>query len=724
MMLLLLLGLLLSLSLVADPASADAIDANTVFPTIPGANFSAFTQVEGGFDPNYGSVLLYWNIESSGRTEVLHGLLVLNASAVDPAYGTGAKSLANSWVGLGLGLCMLSGDFIMVHAFPNGTGAEVLWLITTSRYYEAPITNPDTTIVAASTGSLIRYQGNGYIAGEFRRFTSLEAGQMTNHQPIDVNATTDFVWSFNLNPKSTPTQSFKVWHTYNRGRYQIRLATGNPAGPQPTANMPLRYAHGGVMGFTWMLLFPLAIYWARFGKSMPAFNTGWFWIHIFLQITGSVLSATFIIVVITTIPDSVNWGSSAVFDQINRPHPIIGFTVLSLIVVQLWLGPLNRLSLSIDSLFPYRPFISSLHRWTGRALLLLAFAQVGLGLQTLFAWPDGPFDGRGGIIYWVLYFVLLGLWAILFAGTELFWLLRVRKADGGFISRRTGRIYGRIPSTSPSPASAAAYEKSGLAQPTRGRFGIISGGTRPEDALRPTAAPPPAGESQDHSLSVPLKDYGGGAARGNPTASGMWRQFSWVDIDEALNDGQLFVVAKGRYVYDINQWIYSHPGGQIVLNQVAGTDITNDYFHESGFDASTFVAKRPTPVSSGNRHLPTPSIPRSVHGGAGGSGAGSGHSHAPPTIPSQLNIPASSDLDLAGVPPLTDDERRLVIKARRTNVHSRLAIEKLSSLMVGVVAESAGMPEDTPAPFSPLEYRRYALIESRIERSGSPSANP
>ena len=91
-----------------------------------------------------------------------------------------------------------------------------------------------------------------------------------------------------------------------------------------------------------------------------------------------------------------------------------------------------------------------------------------------------------------------------------------------------------------------------------------------------------------------------------------------------------------------------------------------------------------------------------------------------PTTPPTVAPPTSSEL--AGVPPLTDAEWKLVLKARRTNVHSRLAIEKLSSFMVGEMAGVTSYADETP-PFDPFEYRRYALIQSFIT-GGVHTQNP
>jgi predicted heme/steroid binding protein len=60
------------------------------------------------------------------------------------------------------------------------------------------------------------------------------------------------------------------------------------------------------------------------------------------------------------------------------------------------------------------------------------------------------------------------------------------------------------------------------------------------------------------------------------------KTFTWKTLDEAIQAGNKYVVADGQYVYDISKWIASHPGGRIILNYACGTDISNDYFHESG----------------------------------------------------------------------------------------------------------------------------------------------
>jgi hypothetical protein len=47
------------------------------------------------------------------------------------------------------------------------------------------------------------------------------------------------------------------------------------------------------MAVVWMVLFPFAIYWARFVRSMPKFNRGWMWVHMSTQILGATLAIAF-----------------------------------------------------------------------------------------------------------------------------------------------------------------------------------------------------------------------------------------------------------------------------------------------------------------------------------------------------------------------------------------------------------------------------------------------
>ncbi|KAG0343866.1 hypothetical protein BG004_004924 [Podila humilis] len=61
-------------------------------------------------------------------------------------------------------------------------------------------------------------------------------------------------------------------------------------------------------------------------------------------------------------------------------------------------------------------------------------------------------------------------------------------------------------------------------------------------------------------------------------------KITWDTINNRVNSGAKLVVVDD-YVFDIREWIPSHPGGQKVLERVIGTDITEDFYGHSGFSS-------------------------------------------------------------------------------------------------------------------------------------------
>jgi hypothetical protein len=189
------------------------------------------------------------------------------------------------------------------------------------------------------------------------------------------------------------------------------------------------------------------------------------------------------------------------------------------------------------------------------------------------------------------------------------------------------------------------------------------------------------------------------------------KRYTWESLDTAIMKGEMLVVANGKYVYDISKWITSHPGGQIILQNVNGTDITNDYFHEGGFDAAEFTpTAKPPPKKLIN------SDRRSI----------SGLSLADAIAVERRNSGRISAVSIdASTPNFTQDEWALIQRARRTHVHTRLAIQKLASLVVGEIDVRAPFNPsfsattindfDSDQPFDEFEYRRYAMTKREIE---------
>ncbi|KAJ3305722.1 hypothetical protein HDV03_001130 [Kappamyces sp. JEL0829] len=184
------------------------------------------------------------------------------------------------------------------------------------------------------------------------------------------------------------------------------------------------------------------------------------------------------------------------------------------------------------------------------------------------------------------------------------------------------------------------------------------------------------------------------------------KTFSWKDIATAKKNGDLLVVAGSRYVYRITPWLRSHPGGQLILQSVAGTDITIDYFYESNFDHDAFSPQKDAPARGNARRsesgdLRQRRVPRD--------------STATMILRDPSSIPAAQaaerrSLDLGAIDyQVNDEEWALVLRARRTHVHTRLAMERLTSFICGRLATKE------PYDFDPDEPRRYAMVRIDLD---------
>lgn len=216
-------------------------------------------------------------------------------------------------------------------------------------------------------------------------------------------------------------------------------------------------------------------------------------------------------------------------------------------------------------------------------------------------------------------------------------------------------------------------------------------------------------------LDFLLAQHSKQAASSTSTSSGL-KQYTWKSLNEEISTSQrILVVGNGKYVYDATQWIHSHPGGKVILYSVSGTDISMDYFMEAGYDAAQFV---PAPLRP-TRSYAVADVPMY----SGGEG----------NIIPDSNITTTSEDAVAyamqNASYLTQEDWILVEKSRRTHIHSRLALERLSKILVGeIVADhrdtvvssssSNGLRPDQMTvaavdgvPFDAFEYRRYTLTE-------------
>jgi hypothetical protein len=186
------------------------------------------------------------------------------------------------------------------------------------------------------------------------------------------------------------------------------------------------------------------------------------------------------------------------------------------------------------------------------------------------------------------------------------------------------------------------------------------------------------------------------------------QKFSWSQLNDQVRQGQMLVVGNGKYVYDISKWILSHPGGQIILHSVNGTDITNDYFHEAGYDANEFTPIATAPI---NRNHVDPVVTKMTRADL---------------ISLQRQTSLSSHAGSAIGPSTTqinfsNEDWTLIQRARRTHVHTKLAIERLASLVIGEIETqsfrngSCVTIDSDERQFDIYEYRRYAITKFDLE---------
>lgn len=149
------------------------------------------------------------------------------------------------------------------------------------------------------------------------------------------------------------------------------------------------------------------------------------------------------------------------------------------------------------------------------------------------------------------------------------------------------------------------------------------------------------------------------------------------------------------------------------MYSVIGSDITNDYFLEAGFDAEQFVPKKEIEYKSREAadrvslsSLSTPSMHESIRGSMDSSA-------------------------FRRSPTMTEQDWKILVKARRTHIHTKLAIQKLSNLLVGEIrhddvaysSSAATVMTAGPKTFQKFEYRRYAITEKELVTDAS-AASP
>jgi hypothetical protein len=125
----------------------------------------------------------------------------------------------------------------------------------------------------------------------------------------------------------------------------------------------------------WAVAAPLGVFFARFGRNI--LPTRWFSLHWGFQ-AWLTLPLTIIGIVMAFL-------SGANFSASNKHH-VIGVAILLCLFIQLSIGSVHHHM--YDPNRKYIPWWTKLHWWFGRGLILLALAQIPLGLLL---YEVGPF---------------------------------------------------------------------------------------------------------------------------------------------------------------------------------------------------------------------------------------------------------------------------------------------------------------------------------------------
>ena len=358
-------------------------------------------------------------------------------------------------------------------------------------------------------------------------------------------------------------------------------------------------------------------------------------VHISLQSIGIIGILVFVAVIIPEIT------------SLDRSHTIIGLSLLSLLTIQLIIGVGNTMGLKYDQEIRTRSKIRRIHQIIGLIITLLSIIQVYFGLDIMyplvgsFPLSNAAFAPRNYQAVWIVYFCVISFLVIFFIAMEIFMYLKRRDSLNS--------------AKKATPGSSVVINNASTASLVETRL-----------------------------ASAPRRDT-------------FLKNYTWKTLGEDILAGKLLVVANCKYVYDVSKWITSHPGGQIIMYMAVGTDITNDYFLESGYDAESFTPQRlKEKIDRNSTNLKAPLQREGSFTNPSGS------------------VTSIDDID-SSLNGLSGDDYKSLIKARRTHVHTRTAVRKLAELLVGELSLPAlNTPAinttSNPKSFDRFEYRRYALI--------------
>ncbi|KAI8808307.1 hypothetical protein BJ742DRAFT_739114 [Cladochytrium replicatum] len=511
---------------------------------------------------------------------------------------------------------------------------------------------------------------------------------------------------FAYNPRA-PKTSLNGWMGFHDDRYFRFVMTtlitdeASPLNRLDVISLQEKKIHG--VGFTvTLMLFTTASYFSRYLKVGKGKISGtsvliwfvfkhwsiWIVVHVVTVSLALLLVVVFTVIIFVSMPYEQD-----IFIGIDaaQPHAILGLVLIGLLIVQALLGVLNISSIRSELIERHRTAIRFAHKLLGWLTVLAMFAQVAVGVEVLY-----PLQETRGREVW--YFTLVVV-TLLIGGFGVSEFIHQRNRNELNVIEQW--IANRFGSKSGRRRQVGDYNGFGYGSMDKKGYGRV-------DALAKSMGGKNKNKGYE-KLDAGDKAIAELMSHSSVKSPENLRSYTWSDIAEATKNWKVLVVANRRFVYSVDTWVKSHPGGQLVLYSVAGTDVTNDFFKEAGYDATKFMIKPPRPESfneaSGmRRRLPStgnPNVPVAQM----------------PMSPVIRNPPHEEQ----NVFELTQSELKHLLRARRPHVHTKTAIQKLSTFLVGqLIPSKSALLDGTAAKggLDPTEYRRYALVENTLLNEG------
>ncbi|KAI8807569.1 hypothetical protein BJ742DRAFT_739693 [Cladochytrium replicatum] len=639
----------------------------------------------------------------------LHLCLVLDPTAKGKLTAEKIVSTTAAWMGMGFGDSMLDSNFVIAHLLdpPSSavSSAPLSGLSTygASHYYMPPVKLKNNDRFTMTPG--VAVIENGTMIAEFKITNLIVFGGV---QPV----------LFAYNPRA-PKTSLSGWMGFHDDRYyRFMMNTlitdeASPLNRVDVISLQSKKIHG--VGFTvTVLLFTVAAYFSRYLKHWSI----WIFVHVIAVSLALLLVVVFTVVIFVSMPyePDIFMGIDAA-----QPHAIFGLVLIGLLMLQAVLGVLNISSLRSELIEKHRTIVRLAHKLLGWLTVLAMFAQIAVGVEVLY-----PLQENRGREVWYFTLVVVTLLIGGFGVSEFFH--QRNRNELNVVEQWFANRFGSASKKKKQGGNYKDFGYGGMEKKGYGRVDALAksmgvknknGGYEKLDVGDQAIA-----ELMSHSSVKSLENL---------------RSYTWNDIAEATKNGEVLVVANRRFVYSVDTWVKSHPGGQLVLYSVAGTDVTNDFFKEAGYDATEFMIKPPRPgsfneasgmrrrlPSTGNPNVPVAQVLMSPNRMQHQQQLSSQMGILYPDPQQQFQMPMSP---VTRTPPheeqnvfeLTESELKHLLRARRPHVHTKTAIQKLSTFLVGqLVPSQSALMDGTAAKggLDPTEYRRYALVENTLLNEG------